>query len=63
LLKNELLKLEKTGELRAKHLTSAVFMMFSMTTWFVRWYNPNGPLSLEEIAEEITTIFFNGILN
>jgi len=62
LLKDELLKLEKTGELRTKHLTSAVFMIFSMTTWFVRWYNPNGPLTLEEIAEEMTSIFFNGIL-
>ncbi len=62
LLKNELAKLEKQGELRSKNLTTAVFLLFSMTTWFGRWFDPNGPLTLEEIAEEMSDIFFAGIL-
>ena len=62
LIKNEMAKLEERGELKSKNLTSAIFMIFSMTTWFVRWYDPKGPLTLEEIASEMTNIFFSGVL-
>lgn len=63
LMKNELSKLEKMGKLKSKNLTTAIFAVFSMTTWFGRWYTPDGPLSLEEIAAEMADIFFTGVLN
>ena len=62
LIKDELSKLEKQGKIKTINLTTAVFNMFSMTTWFVRWYNPNGPLALEDIAAEMADNFFTGVL-
>lgn len=62
LMKNELSKLEKQGVLKSRNLTTAIFTIFSMTTWFVRWYDPKGPLTLEEIAAEMADNFFTGVL-
>ncbi len=62
LIKNELSKLEKQGKIKTKSLTTAIFIILSMTTWFMRWYNPDGPMTLEEIADEMAYIFLNGIL-
>jgi hypothetical protein len=31
--------------------------------WAWRWFKESGELSVEEVAENITDIFFNGILN
>jgi AcrR family transcriptional regulator len=62
LLKKELSRLEKRGELKSKSLTTAVFAIFSMATWFSRWYDPNGSQTLAEIANEMTDMFFTGIL-
>ncbi len=62
LVKKELAKLQEQGKLKSTNLTPAVFAIFSMTNWFVRWYDPGGALTLEELKEEITSIFFGGIL-
>lgn len=62
-VKNELDKLKELGELRPKNLTPAVFAIFSMTNWSVRWYNPSGSLTLDELAVEMANIFFFGVLN
>ncbi len=61
LIKGELSKLDKY-EIKSRSLATAVFSIFSMTTWFVKWYDPNGPLTLEEIAEEMSNMLFTGIL-
>lgn len=61
-IKNQLSRLEKNGQLKSKNLTTAVFAIFSMTTWFGRWFDPSGPLTLEEIAAEMADIFFTGVL-
>lgn len=62
LMKNELYKLEKQGEIKSRSIATSTFLIFSMTTWFVKWYDPNGPLTLEEIATEMADTFFTGIL-
>ncbi len=62
LVKNELAKLEKQGKLKSINLTPAIFAVFSMTNWSIRWYDPDGPLMLEEIAAEMAKIFFTGVL-
>ena len=61
-IKHELSRLEKLGQLKSKNLATAVFMIFSSTTWFARWYDPQGPLTLEEIAAEMASILFTGVL-
>ena len=62
LVKNELAKLERQGKLRFRNLSTAIFAVFSMTNWAIRWYDPHGSLMLEEIASELVQIFFGGVL-
>ncbi len=62
LIKNELSRLQKQDMIKTAHLSTAVFTLFSMTTWFVKWYSPEGPLALEDIAAEMADSFFSGIL-
>jgi len=42
--------------------TVTTFCIFAMMNWAYRWFRDNGKLSIEEIAEHIIRIFFNGIL-
>ena len=60
LIKSELVKLTKREAAESENYSVAIFAIFSMTTWFVRWYDPKGTLTLEEIAEEMVDLFFNG---
>lgn len=62
LIKSELSKLQKRGAMRTAHLSTAVFTIFSVTTWFVKWYNPEGPLAIDDIADEMADGLFHGIL-
>ncbi|NLT40172.1 MAG: hypothetical protein GXX89_06885, partial [Clostridiales bacterium] len=62
LIKSELSKLQKRGAMRTAHLSTAAFTIFSVTTWFVKWYNPEGPLAIDDIADEMADGLFHGIL-
>jgi len=42
--------------------TVIAFSAFAMMNWAYRWYNENGRLSIEEVANNALSIFFNGIL-
>ena len=42
--------------------TVVIFSAFSMMNWTCRWYKENGKLSIEEVANNSASIFFNGIL-
>ena len=41
--------------------TVMTFGIFAMMNWSYRWFRDNGRLSIEEVAENITRIFFSGI--
>jgi len=38
------------------------FANFGMINWVYRWFREDGEMTLEEVAEVIIRIFFNGIL-
>jgi AcrR family transcriptional regulator len=63
LFKNEITGLEKLGLLRPVDITIATFCCFAMINWSYRWYKKEGNLSVEQIADDIIDVFFNGILN
>ena len=42
--------------------TIIAFSAFGMMNWAYRWYNENAKLSIEEVANQTISIFFNGIL-
>jgi TetR/AcrR family transcriptional regulator, cholesterol catabolism regulator len=39
----------------------ATFSLLGMLNWLVHWYNPEGKVSPDELASNITNIFLNGI--
>ena len=43
-------------------VTTAAFSMLGMVLWLSRWYNPDGRLTPEQVAEEITKIALGGLL-
>jgi AcrR family transcriptional regulator len=60
---NELQTLSEAGRLRANyHLPTINFSLFAMMNWVYRWFKNDGPISIEEVANVIIGIFFNGIL-
>ena len=59
----ELRRLSEAGRLRVNsHLPTINFSLFAMMNWVYRWFKNDGPVSIEEEANMIINIFFNGIL-
>lgn len=40
----------------------AVFGIVGLSAWLHQWYRPDGPLSAEEIADELTRMVLNGLV-
>jgi TetR/AcrR family transcriptional regulator, cholesterol catabolism regulator len=59
---NELGRLHQARRLRINHLPSGNFAMFAVMNWVYRWYKEDKDLSIEEIANIIITVLFNGFL-
>ena len=59
---HELEQLRKDGRLRVNHLPTINFSIFAIMNWVYRWYREDKSLSIEEIAQMITAILFDGIL-
>lgn len=38
----------------------AAYTLFGMTNWIYTWYDPAGPVGVEELAESICRLFLNG---
>lgn len=59
---NKISEIHDKGLYREIDITVTTFCIFAMMNWAYRWFRDNGRLSIEEIAEHIIRIFFNGIL-
>jgi AcrR family transcriptional regulator len=62
LVRETLKQLRDEGKLNEVDVTTSAFSLLGMILWLSRWYNPEGRLSPEEIAEEITRIALGGLL-
>jgi len=49
-------------EAREVNSRVAALALIGMINWVLRWYRPDGPLTEEEIASNMSDIFFHGIL-
>ena len=58
----KLLRIKERGLLKDIDLRVLNFSIFGMINWFFRWYKEGGPLSKEEVAENIVKFTFNGII-
>jgi AcrR family transcriptional regulator len=42
------------------NLTVATYALFGMMNWIYNWYDPRGPLSVDDLVDNITRLFLNG---
>lgn len=57
-----LISLMDQGLIRRINPTVMTFSLISSLHWLYFWYNPEGPLSLEDVAQEIADLFLHGML-
>ena len=58
---NKVCELKQKGLIRDIDTTVATFGIFAMMNWAYRWFRNSGRLSIEEVAENIISVFFSGI--
>ncbi|MDY6971759.1 MAG: TetR family transcriptional regulator [Thermodesulfobacteriota bacterium] len=59
---NKILEIKGKGLAREIDPVVMTFGIFAMMNWAYRWFKDDGRLSIEQIAEGITHLFFEGIL-
>jgi TetR/AcrR family transcriptional regulator, cholesterol catabolism regulator len=62
LVRETLKQLKEEEKLCEVDVTAAAFSLLGMILWLSRWYSPDGRLTPEQIAEEITKIALGGLL-
>jgi hypothetical protein len=56
-------ELAGNGSLRPDlHLSAARMLLFGAVNWAVEWYRPDGDLTPEDIADQLSAIVLDGIL-
>jgi len=53
--------LQKSNQMRDLDPKVCAFAFFGMVSWAYRWFNPDGGMSTQELAEHFTEIFTQGI--
>ena len=61
-LRATLREMKSQRKLRDVNVTVAAFSLLGMINWLSRWYQADGPLNEQEIAEEIVDIAVNGLI-
>jgi len=62
LYKNKLAELQEKGLIIDTDLTVLCFSIFGIIAQSIRWFRENGPLSKEEVAQNVIDILFTGIM-
>jgi TetR/AcrR family transcriptional regulator, cholesterol catabolism regulator len=62
LVRSTLQQLKDEGKLKDVDVTVAAFSLFGMLLWLSRWFHPDGRLTSEQVAEEISKIALGGLL-
>jgi len=53
---------QNEGSVRRVHLATATFAILGQINWLYHWYKPEGNLTTGELAEEVLTLLFQGLL-
>ena len=62
LIRSILDELADQGRMKNIHPTIALFAFFGMVHYTIKWYDKDGPVSLDELANSFLEIFTRGIL-
>ena len=60
--RQELKKLKKLGYIKSNNITIQAFNIFAVINWHLRWYKPEGRLSIAELREEMINFVLYGAL-
>lgn len=60
--REELAELQKEGVSPDRNLAVLTFNVLGVINWQLRWYQPNGNLSFEEVSQEIISFILYGLL-
>ena len=55
-------ELDDAGLIHYRSIKVLAFNIFGVINWQLRWYRPDGSLSLDEITDEIVSFIMNGVL-
>lgn len=58
----ELQTLRELGYLGSRNLPVLAFNILGVINWQLKWYRPEGPLSMDEVSKEIVSFVMNGLL-
>jgi len=61
-IKGILTELRASGRAQDIDVTAATFALLGMVNWIYTWFKPEGRLSAEELAEDLTQLFLHGYL-
>jgi AcrR family transcriptional regulator len=60
--RNQLRALQDAGYLGERNITVLAFNILGVINWQLRWYRPGGPLTLDQMTEEVLSFILHGIL-
>ncbi len=61
--RNQVQNLKELGYVKYEHITILIFNILGMINWHLRWYRPEGPLSLEDLVKETVRLILHGALH
>lgn len=62
MVRAELERLQAAGQLKELDLNVVTFALNGMANWVYFWYNPDGPVDVEALTDQLAEILFHGIL-
>jgi len=58
----ELRALKELGYVGSRNLTVLAFNILAVINWQLKWYRPNGALSMDDVSKEIVSFVMHGLL-
>ena len=62
LYRSELEAMKSAGHIHYKNLTILAFNILGIINWHLRWYRPEGRLTLDQINQEVLIFILRGVL-
>jgi len=59
----ELKALKELGYLSSRNLMVLAFNILGVINWQLKWYRPEGPLSMDEVSKEIVSFVMHGLMD
>jgi AcrR family transcriptional regulator len=62
LYRTELQRIQATGRVQYSSMTVLALNILGVINWYLLWFRPGGPLSVDQIIDEIVTFIMHGVL-